>query len=286
MFNKSSFTVVVALALLGVVTLIFGTAIGMPPAAPSAIGASDWFERHPLAMNLSQEVDLSDYYQRHPGSLTTADTAGASDWFERHSDSMKSGNAVDSSDWFLRHRGSGYRDEADTKSPQSDVSAPNTVGRPKSYAELKDAQLKQIDAVQFGSANITVASGGDSYHALQKEQRAMQKELRDAPKSPPSAVSAPAISARSERYAALKEAQLGQRDAAQFGSTIITVAGGEESYHAMQKEQRAMQKELRAAASGWVYRRDSLTNKWYAYHYSTTPTGPVIDDYIELQDAP
>ncbi len=183
MFNNRSFTVVVALAFLGVVTLIFGTAVGTPPVAPRAIGASDWFERHPEAMNLSQELDLSDYYQRHPGSLTAADSAGASDWFERHSDSMISGNAVDSSDWFLRHRGSGYRDDADTISPQSNVSAPIAPAQPKGYAALKEAQLEQRDAAQFGGASLTAAGKEDDLLTMQKEQRAALKEIRAALKS-------------------------------------------------------------------------------------------------------
>ncbi len=37
-----------------------------------------------------------------------------------------------------------------------------------------------------------------------------------------------------------------------------------------------------APTAGWVYHRDSLTNKWYAYHYSTTPSGPVIDETYEI----
>jgi hypothetical protein len=41
-----------------------------------------------------------------------------------------------------------------------------------------------------------------------------------------------------------------------------------------------------APMSGWVYHHDSLTNKWYAYHYATTSTGHVIDDTIELPSAP
>ncbi len=99
------------------------------------------------------------------------------------------------------------------------------------------------------------------------------------------------IPSRSDRYFELKEKQLEQRDAEQFGAASISGEG--DSYHALQKEhqalekeQRAMQKELRAGASGWVYHYDALTNKGYAYHYSTTPTGPVLDDLIELTAAP
>ncbi len=239
MFNNRSFTVVVALALLGVVTLIFGTAVGMPPAAPRAIGASDWFERH--------------------------------------SDSMNSGNAVDSSDWFLRHRSSGFRDDADAKSSQSDVSAPNTGGRRENYAALKGAQLEQMDDVQFGSASTKAAGEEESYRAMQKEQRAAMKSIRDT---------AAAVQVRPKSYAELKDAQLEQMDAVQFGSASATAAGKNDDLLTMQKEQRAMQKELRAAARGWIYHYDSLTNKWYAYHYSTTPTGPVIDETIELLSSP
>ncbi len=38
--------------------------------------------------------------------------------------------------------------------------------------------------------------------------------------------------------------------------------------------------------SGWVYQHDSVTNKSYAYHLSTWPTGPVIDETYELQNDP
>ncbi len=82
-------------------------------------------------------------------------------------------------------------------------------------------------------------------------------------------------------YAELKEAQLEQRDAEQFGSSNAAVTGEEESDRAMQQEQRALQKELRASASSWLYHYDSLTIKWHAYHYSMTPTGPVIDEMYE-----
>ncbi len=189
MFNKSSYNVLVVLTVLAAITLIFGTAVSIAPPAPSAINASDWFERHPDAVNLSLGADLSDYYQRHPASLTAADTAGASDWFERHP-----------------------------------VTAP-IQRTPKDYSELKDAQLEQRDAMQFGSASITAAGEEDSYLAMQKDQRAMQKDLRAATNSAPSVVSATAISARSERYAALKDAQLEQRDAMQFGTATLSPSG-------------------------------------------------------------
>ena len=39
-------------------------------------------------------------------------------------------------------------------------------------------------------------------------------------------------------------------------------------------------------SSGWVYYQDSVKAKWFAIHYSTTPTGPVIDDEIELSSVP
>ncbi len=203
MFHNRSFTVVVALALLGVVTVIFGTAVAPPTAAPSENGV-----------------------------------------------------------------------------------ATIVKAQPKSYAELKEAQLERKDAEQFGSASSTVTGEEDSYRATQKEQRAMLKDLRVAAISP--------ALAQSKSYDELKDAQLERSDTAQFGSTIIKAAGEEESYRATQKEQRAMQKELRAAAispalalpsaltSGWVYHQDPLTNKWYAYHYATTPSGPVIDDTYEL----
>lgn len=41
-----------------------------------------------------------------------------------------------------------------------------------------------------------------------------------------------------------------------------------------------------APTAGWLYHRDSQTSKWYAYHYATTSTGPVIDETLELQNAP
>ena len=56
-------------------------------------------------------------------------------------------------------------------------------------------------------------------------------------------------------------------DAAQFARANITAADEEDSYQTMQP----------SASGWWEYRDDSLTNKWYAYHYVTTPTGPVID---------
>ncbi len=207
MFNKSSYNVLVVLTVLAAITLIFGTAVSIAPPAPSAINASDWFERHPDAVNLSLGADLSDYYQRHPASLTAADTAGASDWFERHP--ITAPSAIGASDWFERHP----------------VTAPSIPARPKDYAALKDAQLEQRDAEQFGNARVIVAGGEDSYLAMQKEQRAMQKELRAATNSASNVVSAPAISARSERYAALKDAQLEQKDAEQFGTATLSTSG-------------------------------------------------------------
>jgi len=41
-----------------------------------------------------------------------------------------------------------------------------------------------------------------------------------------------------------------------------------------------------APMSNWVYHHDSLSNKWYAYHYATLSTGLTIDDTIELPSAP
>ncbi len=167
MFNNRSFTVVVTLALLALVTLIFGTAVG---GAPTGKEASD-----------------------------TASIIPA---------------------------------------------------RSKGYAELKEAQLERRDTEQFGGASILVA-GEDETRSMQKEQRAAIKSIRGTD------VAAP-VQVRPKSYAELKEAQLEQRDAMQFGSASIIVAGGWESYHAMQKEQRAMQKELRAA-SGWIYPKQDPT---------------------------
>lgn len=42
----------------------------------------------------------------------------------------------------------------------------------------------------------------------------------------------------------------------------------------------------RAPRTGWAYRYDSATNKWYAYHYEATPAGLVIDEPYELQNGP
>ena len=56
-------------------------------------------------------------------------------------------------------------------------------------------------------------------------------------------------------------------DAAQFAGAKITAADEEDSYLSMQP----------SAGGWWEYRDDSLTNNWYAYHYVTTPSGPVID---------
>ena len=39
-------------------------------------------------------------------------------------------------------------------------------------------------------------------------------------------------------------------------------------------------------SAGWVYYQDSLNAKWYAVHYSMPPTGPVIDEPIELSSTP
>jgi hypothetical protein len=42
----------------------------------------------------------------------------------------------------------------------------------------------------------------------------------------------------------------------------------------------------RAPRSGWVYHYDSVTNKWYAYHYEATPAGLLIDEPYELKNGP
>lgn len=42
----------------------------------------------------------------------------------------------------------------------------------------------------------------------------------------------------------------------------------------------------RAPTSGWVYHHDSVTNKWYAYHYESTPAGFMIDEPYELPNGP
>lgn len=132
------------------------------------------------------------------------------------SDTSRAMNLID---WFLQHGGSGHQDDA------SNAATAVIPAQPKSYADLKDAQLEQKDAQQFGSANITVGGEEESYYAMQKEQRAMQKDLRDATKSIPSVVSDPIAPARREGYAALKEAQLEQRDAAQLGIAIRLIHG-------------------------------------------------------------
>lgn len=42
-----------------------------------------------------------------------------------------------------------------------------------------------------------------------------------------------------------------------------------------------------APIEGWIYHHDSVTNKWYAYHYSSTSMGgPVVDDTFELEGRP
>ena len=56
-------------------------------------------------------------------------------------------------------------------------------------------------------------------------------------------------------------------DAAQFAGAHSTAADKEDPYLSMPP----------SASGWWEYRDDSLTNKWYAYHYVTTLTGPVID---------
>jgi hypothetical protein len=204
MSNNSSYDVFVVLVLLAVTTLIFGTAVTIAPAAPNAIGASDWYERHPEAVYLSRGADLSDYYQRHLGSLTTVDLAGASDWFERHP--VAAPIAIGASDWFERHP----------------ATAPSNPARPRDYAALKDAQLERSDAAQFGKASAAAAIGEDSFYTMQKEQREMQKEQRAASDSAPSN-SSPAVKAvRSERYDALKDAQLERDDARRIGSATFS----------------------------------------------------------------
>ena len=38
--------------------------------------------------------------------------------------------------------------------------------------------------------------------------------------------------------------------------------------------------------SGWVYKQDSVSKKWYAYNYESTPAGLMIGEPYELQNAP
>ncbi len=38
--------------------------------------------------------------------------------------------------------------------------------------------------------------------------------------------------------------------------------------------------------SGWVYQQDSVSKKWYGYHYESTPAGLMIGEPFELQNAP
>lgn len=95
---------------------------------------------------------------------------------------------------------------------------------PKGYAELKESQLDQLDAAQFGNASIEIANREDSYYAMQKDQRDMQKEQRAASEAAPSALSAAVEAARRERYAALKDAQLEQDDA-RIGTATFSIQG-------------------------------------------------------------
>ncbi len=44
--------------------------------------------------------------------------------------------------------------------------------------------------------------------------------------------------------------------------------------------------QLQTPMASWVYHHDSLANKWYAYHFAITSTGPVIDEFYELQNGP
>lgn len=92
----------------------------------------------------------------------------------------------------------------------------------KGYAELKDAQLERRDAAQFGKASAAAAIGVDSFYTMQKEQREMQKEQRAASDSVLSNISAAAESVRSERYDALKDAQIERDDARRIGSATFS----------------------------------------------------------------
>lgn len=73
----------------------------------------------------------------------------------------------------------------------------------------------------------------------------------------------PAISVRPDCNVALTDAQLEQNDA-QLGASASTSA----------------------ATTGWVYEYYALREKWYAYHFSTTSTGRVIDDSYEMASDP
>ncbi len=112
--------------------------------------------------------------------------------------------------------------------PPADLSG-NTVtagekAQFKGYAELKDAQLERSDAAQFGKASVAATIAEDSFYTMQKEQREMQKEQRAASDPAPSNISAAVKAVRSERYDALKDAQL-ERDDVRFSpaSSLIQV---------------------------------------------------------------
>ncbi len=97
MFRIRLFTLVFALAMLTVATLIIQTGSATSAVVASGRDLSDYALRHPGPINTDYAAGASDWFERHPSNL-----AGASDWFQRHPESI-AGNVVDRSDYFLRH---------------------------------------------------------------------------------------------------------------------------------------------------------------------------------------
>jgi len=116
MSRNQSFGLIVVLAVLMLVTLIFGTGVATPPAALTGNGASDpvyaanlidWFLQHggsgyrdDASNDPSYAVNLIDWFLQHGGSGYRDDASNDSSY------------AVNLIDWFLQHGGSGYRDDA------------------------------------------------------------------------------------------------------------------------------------------------------------------------------
>lgn len=115
MSRNQSFGLVGVLAILMLVTLIFGTAVATPPAALTGNRASDpiyaanlidWFLQHggagyrdDASSNAGYSAHLIDWFLQHGGSGYRDDASNDSSY------------AVNLIEWFLQHGGSGHRDD-------------------------------------------------------------------------------------------------------------------------------------------------------------------------------
>lgn len=97
MFRTRLFTLVVAVALLMVATLVVESGSATSAKVSSGRDLSDYALRHPELVNPGYTAGAPDWFERHPSN-----PAGASDWFQRHPESI-AGNVTDFSDYFQRH---------------------------------------------------------------------------------------------------------------------------------------------------------------------------------------